>query len=88
MVGDVALSYDSQAVIRSIRNLLLTNQYYVVFMAKDKNKIIDILTDVLKKLGKNKRLYDYAKDTGKNNFKGMDLLTDFKHRKKLKEIIN
>lgn len=27
MVGDIALSYDNQAVIRSIRNLLLTNFY-------------------------------------------------------------
>jgi phage baseplate assembly protein W len=27
VVGDVALSYDSQAVIRSIRNLLLTRYY-------------------------------------------------------------
>ena len=27
VVGDVALSYDSQAVIRSIRNILLTRHY-------------------------------------------------------------
>ena len=27
VVGDVALSYDQQAVVRSIRNLLLTNFY-------------------------------------------------------------
>jgi phage baseplate assembly protein W len=27
VVGDVALSYDSQAVIRSVRNLLLTKHY-------------------------------------------------------------
>ena len=27
VVGDVALSYDAQAVIRSIRNLLLTRHY-------------------------------------------------------------
>ena len=31
VVSDVALSYDSQAVIRSIRNLLLTNHYEKLF---------------------------------------------------------
>ena len=30
-VGDVALSYDAQAVIRSIRNLLLTRHYERLF---------------------------------------------------------
>ena len=31
VVGDVALSYDSQAVIRSIRNILLTRHYEKLF---------------------------------------------------------
>jgi phage baseplate assembly protein W len=31
VVGDVALSYDTQAVIRSIRNILLTNHYEKLF---------------------------------------------------------
>ena len=31
VVGDVALSYDQQAVIRSVRNLLLTNHYEKLF---------------------------------------------------------
>ena len=31
VVGDVALSYDEKAVIRSIRNLLLTKQYERLF---------------------------------------------------------
>jgi phage baseplate assembly protein W len=31
VTGDVAISYDSQAVIRSIRNLLLTNFYERLF---------------------------------------------------------
>jgi phage baseplate assembly protein W len=32
--GDVALSYDAQAVIRSIRNLLLTRHYERLFNPK------------------------------------------------------
>lgn len=31
VVGDVALSYDTQAVVRSIRNLLSTNHYEKLF---------------------------------------------------------
>lgn len=31
VVGDVALSYDTQAVIRSIRNILLTKKYEKLF---------------------------------------------------------
>ena len=31
VVGDVALSYDDKAVIRSIRNLLSTNHYEKLF---------------------------------------------------------
>jgi len=30
-VGDIALSYDSQAIIRSIRNILLTKRYEKLF---------------------------------------------------------
>jgi phage baseplate assembly protein W len=31
VVGDIALSYDSQAIIRSIRNILLTKRYEKLF---------------------------------------------------------
>lgn len=31
VVGDIALSYDSQAIIRSIRNILLTKKYEKLF---------------------------------------------------------
>lgn len=31
VIGDVAISYDSQAVVRSIRNLLLTKHYEKLF---------------------------------------------------------
>ncbi len=31
VIGDIAISYDSQAVVRSIRNLLLTKHYEKLF---------------------------------------------------------
>jgi phage baseplate assembly protein W len=43
VVGDVALSYDDKAVIRSIRNLLLTKQYDRLFDPDIRSNIDSLL---------------------------------------------
>jgi len=50
VVGDVALSYDSQAVIRSIRNILLTRHYEKPFNPDFGSNIDAILFEMVSPL--------------------------------------
>ena len=50
VVSDVALSYDSQAVIRSIRNLLLTNHYEKPFHPEIGSNIQKLLFENMDKI--------------------------------------
>jgi phage baseplate assembly protein W len=50
VVGDVALSYDSQAVIRSIRNILLTRHYEKPFNPDFGSNIDAILFELVSPL--------------------------------------
>ena len=47
VVGDVALSYDTQAVIRSIRNLIQTKKYERPFNTLLDSKLDSILFDLI-----------------------------------------
>jgi phage baseplate assembly protein W len=50
VVGDVALSYDAQAVIRSIRNILLTRHYEKPFNPDFGSNIDAILFEMVSPL--------------------------------------
>lgn len=50
VVGDVALSYDAQAVIRSIRNILLTRHYEKLFNPDFGSNIDAILFEMVSPL--------------------------------------